>query len=101
PSNAHTHYEISFRRLRSLGSTSAHLAYVARGVAMAAVTRPLYIWDIAATLPLFRAAEVGLVYLSGKHFNPQELLDGSRSKEPLLAAPLEIIELVRKMIKPK
>ena len=101
PSNTHLKFEISFHRLRALGSTAAHLAYVARGVAMAALTRPLYIWDVAAILPLLRAAEVSLVYLTGKPFDPQELLDGSCSKEPLLAAPYEIIEFVRKMINPK
>src|SRR5215208_2752033 len=36
PSSAHRHFEISYPRLRSLGSVTAHLAYVAYGIATAA-----------------------------------------------------------------
>jgi myo-inositol-1(or 4)-monophosphatase len=101
PSNAHDYYKISFGRLRSLGSTTAHLAYVARGVATAALTRNLYLWDIAAVLPLFNATGISLVYLSGRAFNAEELLDGRRSPEPLIAAPASIIEEVRALIQMK
>lgn len=98
PSNAHTLYEISFHRIRSLGSTAAHLAYVACGVATAALTRNIHIWDIAAILPLLEATDVDLVYLSGKPFQLQALFDGSPSPEPILAAPLSVIEDLRKLI---
>lgn len=101
PSNAHNQYEISFPRLRSMGSTTAHLAYVARGVAMAALTRRIYIWDIASVLPLLKATGISLVYLSGKAFDPHELLDGCVAPEPLVAAPISIIEEVRGLIKRK
>ena len=66
PSNAHRLYNISFSRLRSFGSTSAHLAYAARGVAIAVLTRDIKVWDIAAVLPLLKAADVGLVILKWK-----------------------------------
>lgn len=99
PSNAHCYYTISFPRLRSLGSTTAHLAYVACGFAMAALTRRIYIWDVAAVLPWLEITGVRLVYLSGKTFNPHELLDGHLSPEPLVAAPFNIIEDVRKLIR--
>lgn len=98
PSNAHCLYEISFPRLRSLGSTVAHLAYVARGAALAALTRQIYIWDIAPVLPLLKATGIGLVYLSGKEFEVHQLLDGSPSPEPLIAAPLNLIEEIRNLI---
>jgi myo-inositol-1(or 4)-monophosphatase len=101
PSNAHNLYEISFHRIRSLGSTAAHLAYVACGVATAALTRHIHIWDIAAILPLLEVADVGLVYLSGKPFQLQALLDGSPSPEPVLAAPLCVLEDVRELIRVK
>ena len=101
PSNTHRHYEISFNRLRSLGSTTAHLAYVARGVAMAALTRRIYLWDLAAVLPLLKATGISLVYLSGKAFDPHELLDGRPAPEPLVAASASIIEEVRSLIKMK
>ncbi len=101
PSNTHKHYEISFHRLRSLGSTTAHLAYVARGVAMAALTRRIYIWDLAPVLPLLKATGISLIYLSGKTFDPRELLDGRPAPEPLVAAPADIIEEVRTLIQMK
>ena len=101
PSNTHNHYKISFDRLRSLGSTTAHLAYVARGVAMAALTRRIYIWDIASVLPLLKATGISLVYLSGRAFDPHELLDGRASPEPLVAAPAVIVEEVRTLIQMK
>jgi myo-inositol-1(or 4)-monophosphatase len=98
PSNTHQQYEISFPRLRSLGSATAHLAYVARGVALAALTRPIYIWDIAPVLPLLKANDIRLVYLSGKELDLHQLLDGSLSPEPLVAAPASIVKEVLTMI---
>ena len=98
PSNAHRHYEISFNRLRSLGSTTAHLAYVARNVAVAALTRQIYLWDIASVLPILDATGVGLMYLSGKPLELSALLDGSLSPEPLVAAPIDILDDVRALI---
>lgn len=101
PSNAHNHYRISFNRLRSLGSTTAHLAYVACGFATAALTRRIYVWDIAPVLPLLKAAGIGLAYLSGETFDSSELLDGHLSPEPLVAAPLGVIDEIRKLIQMK
>lgn len=101
PSNAHRHFEISFPRLRSLGSTTAHLAYVAYGKATAAITRQVRIWDMAAVLPALKLAQVQLVYLSGRPFQPGELLDGRLTPEPVLAAHSSVISEVRACIKSK
>ncbi|RPJ26008.1 MAG: inositol monophosphatase [Chloroflexi bacterium] len=101
PSNAHRLFEISFGRLRSLGSSTAHLAYVARGVAVAALTRPLYIWDIAPVMSLLRATGIALIYLSGRKFELQQLLDASPSPEPLIAAPVNLIENIRMLVRNK
>jgi myo-inositol-1(or 4)-monophosphatase len=91
PSNVHHYFEISFGRLRSLGSVTAHLAYVARGTALAALTRRLYLWDIAPVMPLLNATGIAVKYLSGKDFDLHQLLDGSPSPEPLIAAPHAVI----------
>jgi len=101
PSNAHLFYEITFPRLRSLGSTTAHLAYVARGVATAALTRPVRIWDIAAVVPVLSAVGIALVYLSGKPFQIHELLDGRLSPEPIVAAPINLLDEIRGLIRVK
>jgi myo-inositol-1(or 4)-monophosphatase len=91
PSNAHRYFDISFGRLRSLGSATAHLAYVARGTALAALTRHLYIWDIAPVLPLLKTNRIAVKYLSGRDFDWHQLLDGSPAPEPLVAAPEAVI----------
>ena len=92
PSNAHRYFDISFGRLRSLGSATAHLAYVARGTALAALTRRLYIWDIAPVMPLLKTTGIAVKYLSGQDFDLHQLLDGSPCPEPLVAAPYAVIE---------
>lgn len=101
PSNSHQQYIIDFCRLRSLGSTAAHLAHVAHGVATVAITRRLKLWDIAAILPSLRISRTSLVYLSGKAFNPKDLLNGEYTLEPLIAAHFSIIEKVRSYIQLK
>jgi myo-inositol-1(or 4)-monophosphatase len=92
PSNAHRYFDISFGRLRSLGSATAHLAYVARGTALGSLTRRLYIWDIAPVMPLLKTTGIAVKYLSGQDFDLHQLLDGSPSPEPLVAAPYAVIE---------
>ncbi|MGH7273785.1 MAG: inositol monophosphatase family protein [Nitrospiria bacterium] len=101
PSNAHLHFDISFPRLRSLGSVTAHLAYVAHGKATAALTRQIRLWDIAAVLPTLRISQTQLVYLSGETLNPKDLLNGELTPEPLIAAHFSIIDQVRACIELK
>jgi fructose-1,6-bisphosphatase/inositol monophosphatase family enzyme len=101
PSNAHRYFEISFHRIRSLGSTTAHLIYVARGTALAALTRRVYIWDIAPVLPIMKATGIILQYVSGRRFDVQPLLDGSPAPEPLIAAPGSVIDEIRAMVRSK
>ncbi len=101
PSNAHRYFDISFGRLRSLGSATAHLAYVARGTALAALTRHLYLWDIAPVLPLLKVTGIAVKYLSGQDFDLHQLLDGSPAPEPLVAAPGAVISSMLASIHPK
>jgi len=101
PSNAHRDYDISFPRLRSLGSTTAHLAYVAHGSAVGALTRRIQLWDIAAVLPVLKITETALVYLDGEILNPADLLNGELSRQPLVAAHTSIINEVRAFIQRK
>lgn len=91
----HQHYQINFPRLRSFGSTTAHLAYVAHGLATAAITRRIKLWDIAAVLPSLKISRTALVYLNGQPFNPKDLLNGETISEPLIVAHSSIIEKVR------
>jgi len=101
PSNAHILYELEFPRVRSFGSTAIHLAYVARGIATAALTRRAKIWDIAGILPLLTATGITLEYLSGKPLETCGFLSGSSFPEPLIAAPASIMKAIRESIQVK
>jgi len=99
PSNAHQLYEIDFPRVRSLGSTGAHLVYVARGAAIGALTRRVKVWDLAGVLPILSWAGVTLVYLSGIPFDIQTLVNGRAASEPVVAAHSSVIDEVRNSIR--
>jgi myo-inositol-1(or 4)-monophosphatase len=99
PSNSHLLYDISFHRLRSLGSTAAHLIYVARGAAVGALTRRIAIWDLAGVLPILRHTGIELRYLSGAPFDLRPLQAGQNLREPLLAARPANMERLRSSIR--
>jgi len=101
PSSVHRHFDISFPRIRSLGSATAHLAYVAYGSATAALSRRIHIWDMAAILPSFKIAHIELIYLNGDSFQPGDLMNGELAAQPLIAAHASVIEEVRSLIKLK
>jgi len=100
PSNAHQKYRIHYPRLRSLGSTAAHLAYLARGAALGVITRPIYAWDVAGVYPALRAAGIRLETISGSSFSLKALLDGETTAGPLLAAPDDLFEQILSLIDP-
>ena len=101
PSNSHLLYEISFDRVRSFGSTAAHLVYVARGAAIGALTRQVRLWDLAGVLPMLLRFGIDLCYLSGAPFHIHDLLDGQRAPEPILAARADLIRPLLSMIRLK
>lgn len=101
PSNAHRYYQINFPRLRSLGSVTAHLAYVAHGMATAAITRRLKLWDIASVLPSLKISRTALVYLTGEAFNPRDLLNGESASAPIIVAHSSIIDKIRACVQLK
>jgi myo-inositol-1(or 4)-monophosphatase len=87
-SEAHRHYRIDFAgKTRAFGSSAAHICYVARGTATAAVLGHLALWDMAGALPVLRAAGGDLVYLPEGDSSPDlaALTDGRKSPRPLLA----------------
>ncbi len=98
PSSFHLKYKISYPRIRSLGSTAAHLAYVATGAAVGAFTQRVSLWDLAGLLPVLAAVGVEITYLSGEPFIPADALDGGLVREPLLAAHPAVLETLRSKI---
>ena len=101
PSNSHRRYDLfAFPGItRALGSTAVHIALVARGVAVGALTGHTHIWDTAGALPILERAGGAVSYLSGRPFDPAALLDGRKAPEPILAAHPEVIERLRAAIR--
>jgi len=101
PSNAHRFYDIALPRVRSLGSTAAHLLYVATGAALGALSRRIKIWDIAGLWPILNRTGAVTVYLSGNPFQISDLLGGESAAEPLVTAPAHLVEQIRAGIQHK
>ena len=74
-------------KTRAFGSSAAHICYVARGAAIAAVLGHLAVWDVAGALAILRAAGGDIVYLpdATRPTNLLEWSDGCKSPQPLLA----------------
>ncbi|MCS7261250.1 MAG: hypothetical protein NZ765_10785, partial [Anaerolineae bacterium] len=87
-SEAHRHYRIAFDgKTRAFGSSAAHICYVARGAAVAAVLGHQALWDIAGAWPVLRAAGGTMVCLPRGEppFGMASWVDGRKSPHPLLA----------------
>lgn len=101
PSNFHLHYDITYPRIRSIGSTAAQLAYVATGAAVGELTRTIGLWDVAGVLPLLVATGIRTEYLSGAPFNLLDVIDGRPIDKPLLAAHPSVMQFLREKIQAK
>jgi myo-inositol-1(or 4)-monophosphatase len=65
---------ISQFKVRSLGSATLHLAYVAGGMIDGCVDFNVKIWDLAAAIPLVRAAGGEVHFLNGEQL-PMRMFD--------------------------
>ncbi len=74
-------------KVRSLGSTAAHMAYVARGAASGAVLGNVHVWDLAAGLVILQAAGGAVRDLEGKKVDLSGYLSGEKIDGILVAAP--------------
>jgi myo-inositol-1(or 4)-monophosphatase len=82
------HYRSTFPgKIRNLGSTAAHICYVARGRAEAALLAHVSYQDLAAAQIILNAAGGKICKLDGTEFHLSEYLGGQRIEERLLAAP--------------
>jgi len=73
-------------KIRSLGSSIAHIAYVARGAAWGALLGRVHIWDIAPGLAVLKAAGGEIRDLEGNLFDPLKYIDGREVDTIYLAA---------------
>jgi myo-inositol-1(or 4)-monophosphatase len=84
---------IAHFKIRGLGSATLHLAYVAAGLFGGAVDFNLKIWDLAAAIPLCRAAGGEVIFMNGAQL-PMTVFDLNMRKiiyvagSPAMAARL-------------
>ena len=102
-SETHRTYRIDFEgKTRTFGSAAAHICYVARGTAVAALLGRLSLWDIAGALPVLQAAGGSLAYLThtAQPLDLSSLADGRKTAEPLLAGAPWALEYFASRIVP-
>jgi fructose-1,6-bisphosphatase/inositol monophosphatase family enzyme len=84
--------------VRSLGSTAYHVALVARGMAEAALVAHPRVWDLAAPGAVLEAVGGRYEYLGGGIVDLEELADGRRGRDYVLAGSPEAIAALRPLV---
>lgn len=99
-SRFHQHYNCKFPgKIRNLGCTAAHICYVAKGRADAAVIANESYQDLAATRVIIEAAGGKISKMDGSDFHLNEYIDGGRIPEHLLVASPENLKQVLTYLK--
>lgn len=89
-SRFHSHYQTTFPgKIRSLGSTAAHLCYVAGGQGQAAIIAHETYKDLAAVRVIVEAAGLRIYRLDGEEFFLNAYLDGADIDQPLVVVSPE------------
>lgn len=84
-------------KLRGLGSSTMHLAYVATGRFDGVVDHNVKAWDIAAAVPLVKAVGGEVAYITAAPF-PMRAFDLKQPRNFYLAgSPAGVVELKRKL----
>ena len=87
-SRFHNQYRSTFPgKIRNLGSTGAHICYVARGHAEGALLAHVSYQDLAAAQIVLAAAGGKIHRLDGREFHLSDYLGGQRIEDHLIAAP--------------
>jgi myo-inositol-1(or 4)-monophosphatase len=77
---------ITHFKIRGLGSATLHLAYVAAGMFAGAVDFNVKIWDLAAAIPLLRAAGGQIIFINGEQL-PMKAFDLKMGRIMYVAGP--------------
>ncbi|MDR3570526.1 MAG: inositol monophosphatase family protein [Syntrophobacteraceae bacterium] len=95
-SRFHNHYRSTFPgKIRNLGSTAAHVIYVAMGRAEGALLANVSYPDLAAAQIILEAAGGKIHRLDGRQFDLSDYLGGQRIEDHLIAAPEGSFEAIR------
>jgi myo-inositol-1(or 4)-monophosphatase len=84
-------------KLRGLGSSTLHLAYVGAGILDATVDHNVKVWDIAAAVPLVMAAGGQIDFLNGEVF-PLTAFDLSMGRIVYVAGGARMVERLRQLL---
>lgn len=99
-SRFHNHYYSTFPgKIRNMGSTVAHMCYVAKGSAEAAIVANESFHDLAAASIIVEAAGGKIFRMDGGEFSLNDYLDGRRIGDHLLVAAPETFSQVRHHLK--
>ena len=99
-SRFHNHYRSIFPgKIRNLGSTGAHICYVARGRAEGALLAHVSYQDLAAAQIILEAAGGKICKLDGADFHLSEYLEGQKIEDHLVAAAPGAHQAIRMYIK--
>jgi myo-inositol-1(or 4)-monophosphatase len=99
-SRFHHHYHSTFPgKIRNMGSTIAHICYVAKGGAEAAIVANESYQDLAAARIIVEAAGGKIFGMDGSEFSLNEYLDGQRIRDHLIVTTPEIYPQVRDYLK--
>ncbi len=99
-SRFHIQYQSTFPgKIRNLGSTAAHIIYVARGRAEGALLANVSYRDLAAAQIILMAAGGKIHRLDGREFHLSDYLSGQRIEDHLIAAPEGSFESIRMYLK--
>lgn len=85
-------------KIRSLGSTIAHLCYVATSSADAAFVSRVAIWDLAAGLAMLLHNNGVLEYFDGMAVSIEELIINRKASQAMLAGHTEAVRQYRKFL---
>jgi myo-inositol-1(or 4)-monophosphatase len=85
-------------KIRSLGSSVAHLCYVATGSAEAAFLHDVHVWDFAAGLAMLRVNGGILQRLDGLPVRLPDFMSGRTLTPPMLAGSAATVKYVARLI---
>ncbi len=88
-------------KVRSLGSTIAHICYVATGSADVAFVQRCAVWDLAAGLALLLHNGGVLEFLDGTPVSIERIITDRESPEPMLAGRPDAVRQYRTWLSPR
>ena len=88
-------------KIRSLGSASAHMSYVATGSADAVILPDLPVWDLATGFALLKHTACTYMYFDGTPVSVQTIVAQKKAQKPIICGRPEMIQRVRQSCLPK